>query len=72
VVLRGRHGENVWCRSVGDVAVLSVQFSRKLLMTVRPMLDNEPPVAKQRDEVDLDIEGRAGTAAGSPSVDVSL
>jgi hypothetical protein len=34
VVLRGRHGENVRCRSVDDVAVLSVQFRRKSSMTV--------------------------------------
>jgi hypothetical protein len=34
VVLRGRHGENVRCRSVDGVAVLSVQFRRKSLMTV--------------------------------------
>jgi hypothetical protein len=32
-------------------------------MTVGAMLDNEPPVAKERDEVDLDIEERTGTAA---------
>jgi hypothetical protein len=33
-ILRVRHGDDVWCRGVGDVEVLSVQFRRKTLMAV--------------------------------------